>query len=100
MLDWFQQTYDDKATRAYMGGWFNGAALGAVVVLPAQAGRRAGGSQNDTLIVYNFQEKWWSIGKLHAYLRRARARSAATRSWPRPTTVYRHERGHLYPDYA
>ena len=92
ILDWFQQTFDDKRARAYMGGWFNGAASELWWSFPS-----AGAPENDTLIVYNFQERWWSIGKLH----RTCGVPGSIRGYPlmaSVNTVYLHERGHLYPD--
>jgi len=92
ILDWFQQIYDDKATRAYMGGWFNGAASELWWCFPS-----VGATTNDTLIVYNFQERWWSIGKLS----RNCGVPGSIRGYPLMAAdwaIYRHEIGHLYPD--
>jgi hypothetical protein len=98
ILDWFQQTYDDAATRSYMGGWYNGFTSELWWCFPHKPlpGEPAA-SHPDTLIVYNFQEKWWSIGKL----RRVCGYPGSIRGYPimaSETTVYRHERGHVYPD--
>ena len=94
VLDWFQQTYEEKATRAYMGGWFNGANSELWWCFPAK-----GSAENDTLIIYNYQEKWWSLGKL----KRNCGVAGSLVGYPlmaSSTTIYRHERGNKYPDLA
>jgi hypothetical protein len=97
ILDWFQQTYDDKATRAYMGGWFNGFNSELWWCFPRKAlPGETPPNHTNTLIVYNFLEKWWSIGKLN----RTCGVPGSIRGYPlmaSETTVYRHERGHVYP---
>ena len=43
-------------------------AAGSTAPRPSSGGasrRREARLENDTLIIYNFQEQWWSIGKLH-----------------------------------
>ena len=94
VLDWFQQEYEEKATRAYMGGWFNGANSEIWWCFPTK-----GSTENDTLIIYNFQEKWWSLGKL----KRNCGVAGSLVGYPlmaSPTTIYRHEKGNKYPDLA
>ena len=98
VLDWFQETYDEKATRAYMSGWFNGANSELWWCFPKKpVGGEPAASENDTLIVFNFQEKWWSLGKL----RRTCGVPGSILGFPlmaSTTKIYRHERGHNYPD--
>jgi hypothetical protein len=92
ILDWFQQTYDDSATRAHMAGWFNGAASEVWWCFPEK-----GQLENNRLIVYNFEERWWSIG----YLSRSCGYPGSQAGYPvmaSTTRIYRHEIGYRYPD--
>jgi hypothetical protein len=98
ILDWFQETYDEKATRAFMAGWFNGANSEIWWCFPRKpTGSEPAAHENDTLIVFNFQEKWWSIGKL----KRTCGVPGSILGYPLMAAtdkIYRHERGHVYPD--
>ena len=98
VLDWFQQTYDEKATRAFMSGWFNGANSELWWCFPKKPeGSEPAASENDTLIVHNFQEKWWSLGKL----KRTCGVPGSILGFPLMAStnkIYRHERGWNYPD--
>ena len=91
ILDWFQQNYDDRATRAHMAGWFNGAASEIWWCYPSR-----GQTENNKLIVYNFQERWWSIGELS----RTCGYPGTLAAYPimaSTTKIYRHEKGNMYP---
>jgi hypothetical protein len=98
VLDWFQETSDDTQTRLYMAGWLNGVNSEIWWCFPRKPeGNEPAARENNTLIVYNFREQWWSIGKL------ARTCGIAGMSLGYPLmasvdTVYRHEKGHVYPD--
>lgn len=98
ILDWFQDTSDDVHTRLYMAGWLNGVNSEIWWCFPRKAvGDEPTAVENNTLIVYNFREQWWSIGKL------ARTCGIAGMSLGYPLmasidTVYRHEKGTFYPD--
>ena len=103
VLDWWQQEYDEKATRAHMSGWFNGANSEVWWCFPAKKappdlpGSGEGAIENDRLIIYNFQEKWWSIGKL----KRTCGIPGTTLGYPLMAdtyAIYRHEKGNSYPD--
>jgi hypothetical protein len=91
VLDWFQQTLDDRATRAHMAGWFNGAASEVWWCFPSK-----GKVENNKLIVYNFEERWWSIGELN----RTCGYPGSLAAYPVMATtnkIYRHEKGNTYP---
>jgi hypothetical protein len=91
VLDWFQQNLDDRATRARMAGWFNGAASEVWWCFPTK-----GNSENNKLIVYNFEERWWSIGDLN----RTCGYPGTLAAYPVMATtskLYRHEKGNIYP---
>jgi len=94
VLDWFQQSLDEKSTRAHMAGWFNGAASEIWWCYPSK-----GKAENDKLIVYNFQEGWWSIGNLE----RTCGYPGTLAAFPimaSATRLYRHEKGATYPGAA
>lgn len=91
VLDWFQKNLDDRATRARMAGWFNGAASEVWWCFPTK-----GNSENNKLIIYNFEERWWSIG----FLSRSCGFPGSAVGYPvmaSPERVYRHEFGYRYP---
>lgn len=97
IFDWFQQTYDDIATRSHMAGWYNGAFTEIWWGFPS-----AGSVENDTIIIYNVQERWWSIG--HGINRNCGAPGSLL-NFPLMAGggnfgnyIYRHEKGHNYPD--
>ena len=92
ILDWFQQTYDISNARFRLAGWFNGAASEVWWSFPS-----FGQPENDTLIIYNFEERWWSMGRLG----RSCGYPGTMTSSPVMATVdavYRHERGLVYGD--
>ena len=92
ILDWFQQTLDDRSARAYMAGWFNGAASEIWWCFPARDT-----TTNNQLMVYNFEERWWSIGKLS----RTCGDPGSAASYPLMAgeyQLYDHEKGYYYPD--
>jgi hypothetical protein len=94
VLDWFQQNLDDRNTRAHMAGWFNGAASEVWWCFPSR-----GRAENNKLIVYNFEERWWSLGELD----RTCGVPGTLASYPvmaNTTTLFRHEKGNLYPGAA
>jgi hypothetical protein len=91
VLDWFQQQLDDRATRAHMAGWFNGAASEVWWCFPSK-----GHVENNKLIVFNFEERWWSIGELD----RTCGYPGTLAAYPIMATtnkIFRHEKGHQYP---
>ena len=91
ILDWFQQNRDDRSTRAHMAGWFNGAASEVWWSYPSK-----GNAENNKLIVYNFEERWWSIGDLS----RTCGYPGTGSNYPFMATIdriYRHEKGMYYP---
>jgi hypothetical protein len=92
ILDWFQEQYDPISTRAHMAGWFNGSFSEIWWCFPSTGSM----NENDTLIVYNFRESWWSIGKL----KRTCGIPGTSNSYPLMASagqIYRHEKGHFYP---
>jgi len=104
ILDWFQQGYDLVATRAHMAGWFNGTFSEIWWCFPRKPGfGEKVAAENNTLIVYNVQEKWWSIGKL----KRSCGIPGTHIGYPLMASygdvpggagyVWRHEKGHYYP---
>ena len=89
--DWFQQLLDDKAGRAHMAGWFNGAASEVWWCFPEK-----GRTENNKLIIYNFEERWWSIGNLD----RTCGYPGTLAAYPimaTTATIFRHEKGSYYP---
>jgi hypothetical protein len=91
VLDWFQKNLDDRATRARMAGWFNGAASEVWWCFPTK-----GNSENNKLIIYNFEERWWSIGDLD----RTCGYPGTLAAYPIMATtnkIFRHEKGNTYP---
>jgi hypothetical protein len=98
ILDWFQENYDPIATRAHMAGWFNGSFSEIWWCFPQKpAFGEPLAVENTTLIVYNFQENWWSIGKL----KRTCGIPGTSNSYPLMASagsIYRHEKGYTYPD--
>jgi len=99
ILDWFQQSYDEIATRAHMSGWYNGAFAEIWWGFPRKADAGAPlAVENDTLIIYNPQEGWWSIGH---DVKRTCGVSGTLISYPLMAgcgDIYRHEKGLDYPD--
>jgi len=99
ILDWFQQSYDDIATRAHMAGWYNGAYAEIWWCFPKQGEPTP--IENDTLIIYNPQEGWWSIGH---NVKRTCGVSGTLISYPimagggNSNNLYRHEKGYYYPE--
>jgi len=98
ILDWFQDTADDTMTRLHMAGWLNGVNSEVWWCFPRKAvGDEPAVVENNTLIVYNFREQWWSIGKLG----RTCGISGTSLGYPLMAsidTIYRHEKGTFYPD--
>jgi len=99
ILDWFQQSYDEIATRAHMSGWYNGAFAEIWWGFPRKADAGAPlAVENDTLIIYNPQEGWWSIGH---DVKRTCGVSGTLISYPLMAGggyIYRLEKGLDYPD--
>jgi hypothetical protein len=96
IFDWFQQNMHTKVTRFFMAGTYNGAFQELWWSFPSSEQAIETG-QNNLLVVYNFQEQWWSIGKL------ARNCGIPGTSTHYPImcgmyNVYRHEYGNTYPD--
>jgi hypothetical protein len=80
-----------------MAGWYNGAFTEIWWGFPSM-----GSVENDTIVIYNVQERWWSIG--HGINRNCGAPGSLL-NFPLMAGggifgnyIYRHEKGHNYPD--
>jgi hypothetical protein len=90
VLDWFQQTQNPLTTRMYTMGCFYGAASEVWWCFPDKDH-----TENNRLIVYNFEERWWSLG----YLKRTCGYPGTMANPPllaNHYAVFRHERGYSY----
>jgi hypothetical protein len=76
-----------------MAGWFNGSFSEIWWCFPHAPGPGEPlAAENTTLIVYNFQENWWSIGKL----KRTCGIPGTSNSYPLMASageIFRHEKG-------
>jgi hypothetical protein len=80
ILDWFQQSYDDIATRAHMAGWYNGAFSEIWWCFPKKPA--FGGSRRERhLIIYNFRKTGGRSAKIKRHCG-APGTAQLTRSWP------------------
>jgi hypothetical protein len=92
VLDWFQRNINARYATVRTSGMFLGNQTECWWFFPSQEQR-----ENDRYVVYNPQEKWWTIGRLT----RTCGVAGSTLSYPYMSdglNVYRHEYGRFYYD--
>jgi hypothetical protein len=90
ILDWWQQTRCEVNTRRRMVGLYLGAQSELWFFFPERSQ-----PENTHVIIYNFDEKWWSKGMLS----RSAGFPGTIANYPFLTSirkVYRHEKGSIY----
>jgi hypothetical protein len=95
VLDWFQQTYSQRAVPLRMIGTFNGAASEIWWSFPS-TGQPMASVENDWTMIYNFEERWWSI----AHIGRTAGIPGSLTHYPVMASsykIFRHETGNVYP---